>query len=1040
MSLLRTTARFLQTLGSLAVLLSPAGHCEEESILKFASAVEKGDLDSVGKMLAAGIDPNTRVPRSELGYTPLFLSVRANQPEITRALLKASADPSIESDNGDPVMFHAADREHLAQARLLIAHGISIDFRNRLGITALMRGAPYENGPDIQAKVDLGADLNLTDPDGNTALMLAAKSTNLAALEILIKAEAKLDLRDKEGKTALMLVLTGYSADDDSHKMRDAVKLLVAGGADINLRDPQGRSALILALDASSVKSETLEMLLAAKPDVSFRDEDGRDALFHAVLWDSRKELVKRLLELGADVKTTDNEGADLLMLAARNYDPEQVGYFLERGLSPNAKTKSGDTAVHYATKSGRWEASPKTLELIGNRTVKILKLLHQHGASLTAADADGDTPLHLASLTGGSAVVAYLLPSYPDATVPNLSGETPLHYAASSGSLQGLDLLVPKCPATDVRDADGQTPLMSAMAGNHREAFLRLQKAGAEVNATDKSGTSALSAAMAEDEIDKARFLLEHGADPKSLRNQGPELLRAARLFHDRTISPEDHAFLVELLAGLTADINRRDADGMTALMWVAAADNQAALKAILKHGPDLQGRSPDGRTALMWAAGSHAVASMQTLRDAGADGTLRDPVGLTADDWLAWPSAEILRNAAVTPAGESPLQERLNRRWTAELKSYLKQDAWSGDYRIGGFSPLHLAAALGDTAAIETLLKRGAAPNQTIEDQSTPLMEAASNGQLKAVDFLLAQGADPALRNANRERAIDRAVYLGHSEVARLLLHRKGSLSADESSLLVTLVQRGEKELLRDFLKVGASIPPPGERADAGDPFGSTTTNSDAPLIAAAAHADLELLRIFFEFTTATGTDDKDFLVSALHHAAGAGRFDNVRFLVEERKVDPDVLQSSSGEVISTGSSESEGKEEKQIEGFSALSRALENGHDEVVRYLVRRGAAITGRTRSGSPPLNFVIERHQQEMLRFFLENKAPTGLFVFNGKTALHVAAASNDEVSISLLLEHGADPNVKASNGQTPLDLAREHDAKKAAALLEAPAK
>jgi hypothetical protein len=46
--------------------------------------------------------------------------------------------------------------------------------------------------------------------------------------------------------------------------------------------------------------------------------------------------------------------------------------------------------------------------------------------------------------------------------------------------------------------------------------------------------------------------------------------------------------------------------------------------------------------------------------------------------------------------------------------------------------------------------------------------------------------------------------------------------------------------------------------------------------------------------------------------------------------------------------------------------LSRALEEGHLDVVRYLIGRGARITGRTRSGSPPLTFVIEHRKPELL--------------------------------------------------------------------------
>lgn len=978
-----------------------------------------------------------RISGTDLDYTPLFLAVKANHGAVTEALLKAGADPKIEDENGDPVMVYASDRKLMDQARILIAHGISIDSRNSGGITALLRGVPYEEAEDIQAKIDLGANPDLTDGKGNTPLMRAAASGNFAAIEVLIKAGAKPDSINESGKTALLLAVSSDVSFDEK-KVPEVVKRLIQGGANPNIRDAEGRTALITALASYRSTPGTIRAILDAKPDVAIRDNDGRDALFHAVLHERGKAHLAHLLALGADLRTTDTNDTDLLMMAAAGNDPEQVRFFLERGLTPDRKTKSGSMPVHYALRAGHWNSEPSKIEQIGKRTMEILKLFNEKGASLGVANADGDTLLHLAAMSGSTDVVAYLLPFFEHPALVNSLGETPLHLAAAA-SAEVVDQLLPRYPDPDVRDLNGNTALMNAGAADNRDSLARLLQAGANIDALDRAGISVLSEAVSANNSDKTRFLIECGASPETLYLADSELLRIARLFHEQPVKADEYAYLVGLLAGCAKDINSRDSAGMTALMWVAASNNRAALDAVLKCTPDLQLRSPDGRTAMMWAACSRAEIAMKALREAGADATLRDSSGRTAQEWLAWSKTQAIKTSS-TKGEDSLLLESLTKGREAVLQNYLRQKKWTEDDRIGTSPPLHLAAALGNVDAVQDLLKDGAPRDQLADDRSTPLMEAATNGRTEVAQFLLDHGANPSLRNASGERAVDLAVYMRQVESARLFLRAAKSISPDESQLLAALAGMGDEDLLRDFLKAGASIPPIDKRPADHDPFArGNQPTPEAPLVAAVMRKDNGLLKILAEFPAASGADDPRLLSIALHTAAENGFFTNLRFLIEDCKADPDILLSDSlGGVTRVGSSD--GKGEKFVDGYSPLSRALEQGHLQVVRYLVDRGAAIIGRTRGGLTPLTYVIQHQQPELLELFLKNKAPTSLVDLDGSTALHVAAAADDETATRLLLDHGADPEAKDVKGRTPLEIAGQNKAAKTTVLLENRAK
>jgi Ankyrin repeats (many copies) len=84
----------------------------------------------------------------------------------------------------------------------LESQGVSPDYRDEAGLTALMRAADRNALQVMRILVDAGADLNATDGDGLTALHYAAVCDHAAAAGLLVTRGADTDLRDEDGATA----------------------------------------------------------------------------------------------------------------------------------------------------------------------------------------------------------------------------------------------------------------------------------------------------------------------------------------------------------------------------------------------------------------------------------------------------------------------------------------------------------------------------------------------------------------------------------------------------------------------------------------------------------------------------------------------------------------------------------------------------------------------------------------------------------------------------------------------------------------------
>ena len=98
-----------------------------------------------------------------------------------------------------------------------------------------------------------------------------------------------------------------------------------------------------------------------------------------------------------------------------------------------------------------------------------------------------------------------------------------------------------------------------------------------------------------------------------------------------------------------------------------------------------------------------------------------------------------------------ETPLQMAVHNNDIKLVLALLKKGALV-DFKspaTGGWTALHIAAALNRPTAMSALLKFGANPNNLDADGDTPLTTSCSLGHINCVQLLLAGGADPKQQN---------------------------------------------------------------------------------------------------------------------------------------------------------------------------------------------------------------------------------------------------------------------------------------------------
>jgi uncharacterized protein len=257
-----------------------------------------------------------------------------------------------------------------------------------------------------------------------------------------------------------------------------------------------------------------------------------------------------------------------------------------------------------------------------------------------------------------------------------------------------------------------------AAMQGD-RDAVRALIEQKADVNGPQGDGMTALHWAAFKDDLETAKMLLAAGANLKATTRNGaltPFLLACAN----------GNPAMIEAFLSAGADPSSAKADGATALMAAATSGKVDAVKILIDHGADVNAtEKAHGQTALMFAAALNRPDAIKMLASQGA-------VLSTTTKIEKIEAQKLDDNGNPLPKTDTTVN--------------------GGNTTLGGMTALLFAAREGALDAIKALVEAGADVNEICAgDKSSPLVIAVSNGHYEAGKYLVEHGANPNLANVD-------------------------------------------------------------------------------------------------------------------------------------------------------------------------------------------------------------------------------------------------------------------------------------------------
>ncbi|ADG70577.1 ankyrin repeat domain-containing protein [Brachyspira murdochii] len=399
------------------------------------------------------------------GATPLMFAIFKGNSRIVKQLIDKNANVKAKDNEGTSVFLYACGFGDGNIIRMLLVKDRTLvnDKTLNSNINGLHYAASLNNLETINFLIK-NVDMNINDRDlnGCTALYYAAYHGKREAYNLLIKLGANKDIGDNYGVKPEYILSGGSSAVDlgtdnneennnsftntyeenmyiirtiqesDTNALRNIMmysnfnmnSVIIAYETPLTYAIHLGKDDMVnelLKYRIDNTNIINIETSFIPRDDLYFNESraefTGYVYLYNASplqysIFKGNTNIINTLLKLGADINRKDSLGNNALMYAASYGSAEVIDTLLNYSSnSYRVVDIYGDTPLHNAA-------------LLGN-TNTLTALMNRTPININVQNIDGNTPLHLAVKNHNTNTYRFLLLKGADYTIKNYDGKT---------------------------------------------------------------------------------------------------------------------------------------------------------------------------------------------------------------------------------------------------------------------------------------------------------------------------------------------------------------------------------------------------------------------------------------------------------------------------------------------------------------------------------------------------------------------------------------------------------------------------------------
>ncbi|SCX99044.1 Ankyrin repeat [Nonlabens sp. Hel1_33_55] len=371
---------------------------------------------------------------------------------------------------------------------------------------------------------------------------------------------------------------------------------------------------------------ETVKQKIADGNDAQALNSNAFDATIYAILANTNNDVVKYLLSLeGNPVDKKTHDSRIYLHWAAYAGTVDIVNHLLDLGASVTAQDSHGYTPLEFAVNAGQDDEA--LFNAFENNGVNLTEQKTEYGANLLLLAAP--------NLKSEKELDFFLNKGFELGSKDNV-GNGIFAYASKKGSIEFLNVLVERgADYKSLNDQSGNAFLYAAQGArgysNPLEVYEFLQGLGLEPNIVTTDGYTPLHS-LAYNTTDSAIFklFLDAGANVNQKDRDGntPFLNAASR----------NELEIVQLLSKDVIDFNAKNKSGQTALMLATQRNNSQVVEFLLINDSDAFAKDDKGNTIAHYLIASYNnrnaeafESKLQLLQDKGVKMNLTQAEGNT-------------------------------------------------------------------------------------------------------------------------------------------------------------------------------------------------------------------------------------------------------------------------------------------------------------------------------------------------------------------------------------------------------------------------